>query len=77
MCELLRANKLDGSITKSSGGCSQRSELVALSAAIQHSNAQLTFHSTTHSLGIMHAPCLEAESCVNTFQRLLLNRKSL
>lgn len=60
MCELLKANELDGSNTKSSGGCSRHSNLAALpGAAIRQSKAQFTFQSTTYSVNTMHAPRLD------------------
>lgn len=58
MCELLKANELDGSKTKSSSGCWRHSDLAALGGtAIRHGKAQRTFQSTTVSA--MHAPRLD------------------
>lgn len=76
MCELLKANELDGSKIKSSSGCSQHSDLAALGGAAIRYKAQFTFQSTTQSVSAMHAPCLGKILVWKYSPILWLNRKS-
>lgn len=58
MCELLKASELDDSRTKSSSGCSWKSNLAALRGeAIRHSKA--VYLPKHHIVSAMHAPCLD------------------